>query len=149
MVATIHSQPCYGHRVLDALTTASILAKLAERFGADAVWIFGSQARGQARPTSDIDIAVLFQKRPTVLERLDLQAELAEHLRKPVDLVDLDGASPVLAMQVLRHGQLLLDGNPRRRVAFTTLLVSRYEDLRIVRAPIERKIAERMKHGRT
>lgn len=135
--------------MLETRETATILDKLAEHFGADAVWIFGSQARGQALPHSDIDIAVLFQTRPTVLERIDLQSDLAEQLGKPVDLVDLDGASPILAMQVLRHGQLVLDLNASRRVAFTVLLVSRYTDLRIVNAPIERKIAERMKHGRT
>lgn len=135
--------------MLGAQQTGTILEMLAARFGADAVWIFGSQACGRETPRSDIDVAVLFRTRPTPIERMDLQADLAERLGKPVDLVDLDSASPVLATQVLRHGQLVLDRNPRRRIAFTTILPSRYEDLRLVRAPIERRIAERMKHGRT
>jgi len=29
--------------------------------------------------------------------------------------VDLERASPIVAMQVLRHGRLLVDANPRRR----------------------------------
>jgi len=99
------------------------------------------------RADSDMDLAVLFSQRPSVAERLELQAELADRLRLPVDLVALSTASPALAMQVLRHGQLLQDRNPRRRIAFTAVLPSRYEDLRRLRAPIERKIAERMRHG--
>ena len=129
--------------MLDAGHTAAILEMLGARFGADAVWFFGSQARGQETSQSDIDVAVLFQTRLTPLERIDFQADLAERLGKRVDLVDLDSASPVLAMQVLRHGQLVLDHNRRWRLAFATLLPSRYEDLRIVRAPVERRIAER------
>jgi uncharacterized protein len=98
---------------------------------------------------SDIDLAVLFTKRPTVAERIELQSELAACLGSCVDLVDLDVASPALSMQVLKHGKLLSDRNPRRRIAFTAMLPSRYEDLRRLRAPIERMIAERMSHGRT
>ena len=113
------------------------------------MWLFGSHADGRATAVSDIDLAVLFTRRPTAAERLELQADLAQQLAKPVDLIDLDAASPVLAMQVLRHGRLLLDRNPRRRIAFTSTLPSRYEDVRRLRAPIERMIAARMSHGRT
>jgi hypothetical protein len=49
-------------------------------------------------------------------------------------------------MQVLRHGTLVADRDPSARVQFMTALPSRYEDLRIVRAPIERYIRERL-HG--
>ena len=49
-------------------------------------------------------------------------------------------------MQVLRHGQIIADRAPKVRTTFTAGLVSRYEDLRILRAPIERRIRERL-HG--
>lgn len=134
---------------LTSQQTAIILETLDERFQADAVWLFGSRVTGRATPTSDIDIAVLFTKRPSAVERLELQALLAERLETAVDLVDLDTASPALSMQVLRQGKLLVDRNSRRRLAFTVLAPSRYEDLRRLRAPIERSIAARMSHGGT
>jgi predicted nucleotidyltransferase len=136
-----------SHAVFSELQAAKVLEVLGERFGAEAVWLFGSQATGRATANSDIDLAVLFAKRPSAAERIELQATLAERLGHSVDLVDLDAASPALAMQVLKHGKLLVDRNPRRRIAFTAVLPSRYEDLRRLRAPIERMIAQRMSHG--
>jgi len=130
--------------VLDAGQMQNVTELLERSFGIDALWVFGSQASGRATLESDLDLGVLFSRRPTVVQRLELQAELGARLGMPVDLVDLDTASPALAMQVLRHGQLALDRNPRHRIAFMTALPSRYEDLRRLRAPIEQKIAARM-----
>jgi predicted nucleotidyltransferase len=126
----------------------ALVSKLDQEFGADTLWLFGSTATGRANAASDLDLAVLFRAAPTPQQRAELESELIELLHQPVDLIDLDRASPALAMQVLRHGKLMLDRNPRRRIAFTAVLPSRYEDLRRLRAPIERKIAERMSHGR-
>jgi predicted nucleotidyltransferase len=124
-----------------------VLAALDERFGLAALWIFGSQATGRATPASDLDLAALFRRRPAPLDLASAEEALALALGCDVDLVDLDRASPALAMQVLKHGRLVLDADPTLRVRFLTTLPSRYEDLRRVRAPIERSVSERM-HGR-
>jgi predicted nucleotidyltransferase len=134
---------------MDEAQTTALTQVLDQRFGVESLWLFGSTATGRATPDSDLDLAVLFRTRPTVIERLELESELARLAGKPVDLIDLDAASPALAMQVLRHGQLLVDRNPARRITFTARAPARYDDLRRLRAPIERKIAERMNHGRT
>lgn len=134
---------------MDEAQTIALTSALDQRFGVDVLWLFGSHATGRATAASDIDIAVLFRTRPSTAERLELESELADTLGKPVDLIDLDGVSAALAMQVLKHGQLLIDRNPRRRIAFTARAPARYDDLRRLRAPIERKISERMNHGRT
>lgn len=42
---------------------------LDERFGVDALWLFGSEAQGRARPDSDVDLAGLFRRRPTASPR--------------------------------------------------------------------------------
>jgi predicted nucleotidyltransferase len=121
-------------------------AKLDARFGLVALWLFGSEATGRSTAHSDIDFAFLLRRRAPASELHDLQAELAAQWGRDVDLVDLSRASPALAMQVLRHGTLVADRDPSARVQFMTALPSRYEDLRIVRAPIERYIRERL-HG--
>lgn len=91
---------------------------LDRRFGLDTLWLFGSEAAGTARQDSDLDLAALFKRRPSAIELLDAGGELADTLHRYVDLIDLDQASPILGMQVLRHGRLLADCDPKRRCAF-------------------------------
>lgn len=106
---------------------------LDDRFGLDTLWLFGSEALGRARPDSDVDFAALFRRRPTALEVFEARGDLEGILQRDIDLVDLDQASPILGMQVLRHGQLLADRNPRHRLAFFSKTVSMYEDVQILR----------------
>jgi predicted nucleotidyltransferase len=126
----------------------TIGALLEERFGLDTLWLFGSEALATAGPESDVDLAALFRRRPSPLEVLDTAADLAERLGRPIDLVDLDHASPILAMQVLRHGRLLVDRTPRRRHEFFAWTVKMYEDVKILRRGIEAALYARMAHGR-
>lgn len=122
---------------------------LDRRFGLDALWLFGSRAQGAARVDSDLDLAALFRCRPSPLELLEAQGELGATLATDVDLIDLDRASPILARQVLQHGRLLLDRDPRRRAAFFARTVSMYEDLKIGRREAEQALIQRMAHGRS
>lgn len=118
------------------------------RFGLSTLWLFGSEARGKAGPESDLDLAALFLRPPSPFERLAAAADLGEVLGREVDLIDLDSAPPILAMQVLRHGRLLVDRNPSRRAAFFSRALSLYEDLKIVRRGAERALFARVAHGR-
>jgi predicted nucleotidyltransferase len=122
---------------------------LEERFGLDTLWLFGSEALGTSRPDSDVDLAALFHRRPNALEVFEAQAELAELLHREVDLVDLDRASPILGMQVLKHGRLLLDRNPKRRHSFFSRTISMYDDIKIIRREAERRLFERFAGGRS
>ena len=126
----------------------AVVDLLENRFGLDALWFFGSVAMGRDRADSDLDLAALFRRRPTALELLEAREELAALVGRPVDLVDLDCDAPILAMQVLRHGKLLVDRVPERRIAFAAHTPVRYEDLKIVRREAERALLERMRRGR-
>jgi len=118
-------------------------ALLEERFGLDTLWLFGSAAQEKMRTDSDVDLAALFRRRPSALEVFEAQADLEELLHREVDLVDLDRVSPILGMQVLRYGRLLIDRNPRRRHAFFSRTISMYEDVKIIRRAAERKLFDR------
>ncbi len=122
-------------------------AYLEERSGLDTLWVYGSEARGTATRHSDLDLAGLFRRHPAPEEVVEAAAELTMRLGRQVDLVDLDRASPVLAMQVLRYGRLLVDRNPLRRHAFFSRTVSRYEDLKIIRRPAEQALFRRFAGG--
>jgi len=118
---------------------ASLLEK---RFPLSALWLFGSEARGQAGPDSDVDLAALFS-RPVALEQLlTVRLDLEGLLGRSVDLVDLRKASPIVGRQVVRHGRLLLDRDPVDRHVFSMLLPSRYVDLKISRRVAEHALIE-------
>ncbi len=106
-----------GHRdvrpVLSSAHIDAITEHLDGRFGLDALWLFGSEAVGSAGPFSDIDLAGLFRSRLSALDLLEARHVLGALLGRDVDLVDLERASPIVAMQVFRHGRLLVDANSK------------------------------------
>jgi predicted nucleotidyltransferase len=126
---------------------AAVVSYLDERWGVAAAWLFGSQTR-TPRPDSDIDIAVLFKTRPSAFDLLEAQADVERAAKKPVDIVDLDAASPIVAYQVLKSGRLVADHDQRRRVDFVAHVPGRYEDLKIIRREAERTLLRRIAHGR-
>jgi len=127
---------------------AGVEAALHRLAGLDALWVFGSEAAGRATARSDVDLAGLFATRPSSSALLAGREQLAELLGRPVDLVDLEQASPVLAMQVLRHGRLVVDRDSRHRIRFAGALPGRYEDVAILRRPAEKLLLARLAHGR-
>jgi uncharacterized protein len=117
--------------------------------GLDALWLFGSEASGRTNADSDVDLGALFARRPSAAGLLAAREELEGLLGRPVDLVDLEHASPVLAMQVLRHGRLVAERSRVHRIRFTAALPGRYEDVAILRRPAEKLLRARLAHGRT
>jgi predicted nucleotidyltransferase len=96
-------------------------------------YLFGSQAKGDAGPLSDIDIAVYFDEGMRQDERFDLRLEVWGELTDlfktdDVDLVVLNDAPPLLAHRILRDGLLLFCADERMRVAFETRAVLKYLD---------------------
>lgn len=84
----------------------------------DFAFLFGSWARDQARPESDIDVAIMPLGDWSLAAELDLQGQLSRASGAAVDVVRLDRASLLLAWEVVRDG-LRLVGQPSR--------VARYE----------------------
>jgi uncharacterized protein YutE (UPF0331/DUF86 family)/predicted nucleotidyltransferase len=133
-----------------ARVTADVEATLRSYFqahshGAYAAYLFGSVARGEARPDSDVDVAVLLEAgAPQTLDALPtaLEGDLTELFEGPVQVVPLDGAPPDLVRRVLRDGRLVLDRNKSRRVAFE--LQARNVD----RAPAELGLVSTFDPGR-
>lgn len=100
-----------------------------------AVYLFGSVARSQAGPASDVDVAVLLAADPRPdLDGLLLgeETELETTLGVPVQLVVLNTAPCDLVHRVLRDGLLLLDRNSSARVQFEVRARNEFFDLQPV-----------------
>lgn len=69
--------------------------------GVAAVWLFGSRARGRARTSSDIDLAVEPFGASVRERKLDMLTDLVRAGFENVDLVVLDRDDPVLRYEVI------------------------------------------------
>jgi hypothetical protein len=74
---------------------SAIRQELVEQFTVKRIGVFGSCARGDEGPESDVDIIVEFDV-PTFDHYMDLKFRLEEVLRRPVDLVMADTVKPRL-----------------------------------------------------
>ncbi len=63
------------------------ILKLAEKYGASNVRVFGSVARGEAEADSDIDLLVDFRPDYSLLDRIGLIQELQDLLGRKVDVI--------------------------------------------------------------
>jgi predicted nucleotidyltransferase len=67
-----------------------------EKLGVRHAALFGSVARGEAGPTSDIDIAIELDmtRRPTVYDYVGMQQYISDLFDVPVDVVDREALKP-------------------------------------------------------
>lgn len=86
-------------------------------------YLFGSRARGDARPDSDVDVAVHLGGAPDDLDLcLDLVRRLHAHTGVETEVVVLDAAPLRLVERVLREGVLLHSADEPARVAYESLM---------------------------
>jgi uncharacterized protein len=117
----------------------------------DCAWLFGSVARNEAGPLSDVDVAVLLSPSIAPESRLEIAAALWENLERRcprVDLVILEEAPPALRHRVFRDGILLVERDERRRVAFETRAIQEYLDFQHLSEIYDRALLARAAEGR-
>ena len=85
------------------------IAEICARYRVRELAIFGSVARGEMRPDSDVDLLVVFESDARVglvaFERL--RQEFSAAIGRPVDLVLRDGLKPAIKASVLAEAQTL------------------------------------------
>lgn len=103
------------------------------------VYLFGSQANKTAGPLSDYDIAVLLNRHVAKNRYLDIRLEFmrdfSSFFKTQAEVIILNEAPPLLAMNVIEDGIILYDADSSSRVDFETKTTMRYLD----RLPYERR----------
>ena len=92
-----------------------------------AAWVFGSAQSGSVRTGGDIDVALLFDHRPTLDELVDVRRALQKALHfDEIDLVPLNDTAAILRFEAV-SGQLIFCRNESVRAAFVSLTAREYE----------------------
>jgi predicted nucleotidyltransferase len=83
------------------------IAKILEKHGAKSAALFGSSARGEAKPGSDVDVLVDFSGRKSLLELARIERELSETLGVRVDLLTEKSVSPYLIHEIKKEAKAI------------------------------------------
>ena len=83
------------------------LAGLCQRHGVQSLRLFGSAARGEDRPDSDLDLLVRFTQTKRLIEIVGIEREFAQYFGRPVDLVTEGELSPYIKAEVLSQASPL------------------------------------------
>ena len=94
-----------GHTLTKKIrgTIVSVL----RRYGAERIAIFGSYARGEAGPRSDIDVLVTFSRPKSLIQLVQIEDEIRKSIHMKVDLVTEKAISPHLAGSIHRDEMVI------------------------------------------
>lgn len=83
------------------------IASVLKEQGAKKIAVFGSYAKGEEKPESDIDIIVEFSEKKSLLELVRIERELSEILCKKVDLLTEKSISPYLIDEIKEEMEVI------------------------------------------
>lgn len=109
-------------------------------------YLFGSLARGQSTPLSDVDIAVYLSEGEITIERkMEILGKLMELLETDeIDFVILNTAPLTLRMKILENKTVIVDNAPFLRYAYESVTMRKYFDFSIKEMSI---LERRFLHG--
>ena len=78
---------------------------IARKHKAEKLWVFGSCARGEERPDSDVDFLVKFGEGIGLFELFDFEGEMSGEVGRKVDLINVAALdrSPCFAYNVRKE----------------------------------------------
>lgn len=130
--------------------------KLSEALDLDGVvaaMLIGSQARGEAGPLSDIDVAVWHEPELDQDQRWDLQLDLigaaGEALKtSEIDVVMLNEAPPLFQHRAIRDAVRLVERDRDQRLRFETRALLDYFDTAFLRLALRENLKQEIEEDR-
>ena len=123
---------------------SEIFTRLADFFGKKSevllVFLFGSAASRKMAEGSDIDIGILFEFQLDFYKVNEFKNELSSMFKREIDIANLNSASPVLKMQVLKNGVLVFAKDKKIYNQFYVDAINQYDDLKQTRKICEDNI---------
>ena len=83
------------------------ILRIASTHGARNLRVFGSFARGEERPDSDVDVIVEMESGRSLLDLVALGQELEQLLHRRVDVLTEDGLHPAVRATILAEARPL------------------------------------------
>ena len=80
---------------------------IARKHKAEKLWVFGSCARKEERPDSDVDFLVKFSDNASMLDLVHIRNGVRNIVMRNVDVVSSRGLSPFLGKRILREAVAL------------------------------------------
>jgi len=120
---------------------------LANKLSAKLIYVFGSMVKDKVRNDSDIDIAILTDKQIDEYTLYMVSQQLADELKREVDIVDLRKASTVFKAEILRTGKLIYNFNNKIKMAFQLNVLKQYALLNEERKGIINRIQNKSQKG--
>ncbi len=112
-----------------------------------AIYLFGSFANGSEKAKSDIDLAFVFNEKYYKIDPFRalqvaelLSVEISKNIKRPVDVVVLNGYSPGFAYYTVRKGICLYEKNTVARILYEVALENKYQDIMLFIKELTRKM---------
>ncbi len=118
------------------------------------VILFGSQARGDYKSGSDIDLAFFMEedylKNKNILDlRSELVSVFSSRIKKDCDIIFINQASPLLKYQIVKYGRKIYMDNEFDYKSFFALTIKKYFDFKFYQDFQNKMLVQRIRKGGT
>lgn len=97
------------------------------------VYIFGSHGTDYQRKNSDLDLAILFEKGPDIMEQMELAGKYELKLGLEVDLINLNKSDIILKHEVITKGEKIYSKDDLKTAEFVEYVLKFAPDARITK----------------
>lgn len=114
----------------------TIVSFLKGKLSPSLIYLFGSTVKGTLHNGSDIDIAFLSDEKLDKYDLFMMAQELAEKVKREVDLIDLNQASTVFQAQIIQTGKVIYCISESQKAQFEMKTLKMYVKLNEERSEI-------------